>query len=233
MKNKEVLKTLFPSADGQALESLALTLIMNDNSEYSHLQRCEYYSNRLKKMGKNVKIGKGVKIVNPQYIELGDNVTVCDDVTIIARGVGGIKIDDGVMLCERVYLDTERADEGYIHIGKNVYVGTGTTLFGHVGLEIGDHSLLAQNITLTPYSHIFDDPYALIATQGGHTRKVTLGRDCYIGMGVCIMYSADIGEGSVVGAGSVVVKPIPPYSVAVGNPAKVIRKREKIKKETL
>ena len=44
-------------------------------------------------------------------------------------------------------------------------------------------------------------------------------------MGVDIMYSGNIGEGSVVGAGSVVVKSIPPYSVAVGNPAKVIKKR--------
>ena len=62
--------------------------------------------------------------------------------------------------------------------------------------------------------------------QGGHSRKVSIGRDVYIGMGVCVMYSADIGDGSVIGAGSVVVKPIPPYSVAVGNPAKVIRERK-------
>ena len=119
MKNKEFsLQNLFPDADGEALESLALTLIMNDNSRYSHLKRCEYYSNKLKKAGKDLKIGKGVKIVNPEYIEIGDNVTISDDVTIICRGTGGIKIDDNVTLCERVYLDTERADEGYIHIGN-------------------------------------------------------------------------------------------------------------------
>jgi len=106
-----------------------------------------------------------------------------------------------------------------------VYIGTGTTLFGHMGLEIGDHALLAQNITLTPYSHYYDDPNANIITQGGRCQKVTIGRDVYIGMGVCIMYSGSVGDGSVVGAGSVVVKPIPEYSVAVGNPAKVIKKR--------
>lgn len=44
-------------------------------------------------------------------------------------------------------------------------------------------------------------------------------------MGVCVMYSGDIGEGSVVGASSVVVKPIPPYSIAVGVPAKVVKQR--------
>ena len=127
---------------------------------------------------------------------------------------------------ERVYLDTQTADEGYIRIGDMVYIGTGTTMFGHVGLEIGDNSLLAQNITLTPYSHIFDKPDDIIWNQGGHMQKVTIGQDCYIGMGVCIMYTGSIGDGSVIGAGSTVVKPIPPYSVAVGTPAKVIKKRE-------
>ena len=46
-------------------------------------------------------------------------------------------------------------------------------------------------------------------------------------MNVCVLYSADIGEGSVVGSGAVVVKTLPPYSVAVGNPARVIRSRKK------
>ena len=60
-----------------------------------------------------------------------------------------------------------------------------------------------------------------------NAKKVTIGNDCYIGMGVCIMYTGDIGDGSVVGAGSTVVKPIEPYSVAVGCPARVIKKRGK------
>lgn len=108
-----------------------------------------------------------------------------------------------------------------------MYIGTGTTLFGHSGMEIGEHALLAQNITITPYSHIFEDPDDYIINQGGHTRKVTIGKDAYLGMNVCVLYSADVGQGSVIGSGSVVVKSIPPYSVAVGNPAKVIRKRGK------
>lgn len=206
-------------------ESFYRTAILQDRSEYAARLREAYYRTKLKHMGENVRIGAGVKIVNPEYISLGDNVTVCDGATLIARGPGGITVGSHVTLNDRVYLDTERADDGYIVIGGHVYIGTGTTLFGHVGLEIGEHVLMAQNITLTPYSHIFEDPDRPIIEQGGHTRKVTIGRDVYVGMGVTIMYTGDIGEGSVIGAGSVVVKPIPPYSVAVGDPAKVIRKR--------
>lgn len=206
-------------------EEFLKTLFMNTDAEFCAEARIQYYKSKLKHMGENVRIGTGVKLVNPEYISFGDDVTIMDDVTIIARGEGGVEIGDGTKLCQRVYLDTEIRDSGYIKIGKRVYIGTGTTLFGHKGLEIGDFTLMAQNITLTPYSHIFDNPNEIIRAQGGNSEKVTIGKDCYIGMGVTIMYSGDIGDGSVVGSGALVVKPIPPYSVAVGVPAKPIKKR--------
>ncbi len=219
-------ESAFQNADPETRESLYKTLFLHDNSPYTRQVRMEYYRTQFKSMGEGCYIGRNVTIINPQYISLGDHVQLSDGVTLIARGEGGITLSDGVRLQHRVYLDTESKDNGYIHVGKQVYIGTGTTLFGHKGLEIGDHCLLAQNITLTPYSHIFSDPNATIYGQGGHSKKVTIGRDCYVGMGCCILYSGDIGEGSVIGSGSVVVKPIPAYSVAVGNPAKVIRRRE-------
>ena len=215
----------YKNMPNEARESFFMSIFMNDPSEYAAKVRLDYYKSKLKHMGENVRIGVGVKIVNPGFISLGDNVRIADHCTLIARGEGGITIGDNVNINDRVYLDTESSETGYIKIENDVYIGTGTTLFGHKGLEIGDHVLMAQNITLTPYSHIFDDPDYNIITQGGHSKKVVIGRDSYIGMRSTIMYSGDIGEGSVIGAGSVVVKPIPPYSVAVGCPAKVIRKR--------
>ena len=215
----------FENLNEEQKESFYKTVFMNDPSAHAALTRKEYYRTKFKSMGTKVYIGVGVKIVNPQYISIGENVCISDGVTLIARGEGGITIGDNVSIRDRVYLDTEDKNTGYIKIGSHVYIGTGTTLFGHKGLEIGDHSLLAQNITLPPYSHHYADPDANIITQGGHCKKVTIGKDVYIGMGCCIMDSGDIGDGSVIGAGSVVTRPVPPYSVAVGNPAKVIKKR--------
>ena len=205
-------------------ESFYRTVFLHDTSAYAAAKRVEYYKTQFKSMGENVRIGVGVKIQNPELITIDDNVKICDGATLIARPESEIYIGKNTVINDRVYLDTEQKG-GYIRIENDVYIGTGTTLFGHRGLEIGDHVLMAQNITLTPYSHIFDKPDVNIIRQNGHSKKVVIGRDSYIGMGVCIMYSGDIGEGSVVGAGSVVVKPIPPYSVAVGCPAKVIKKR--------
>ena len=205
-------------------ESFYRTVFMNDTSEYAQKKRNEYYKSVLRHMGENVRIGVGVKIQNPELITIDDNVKICDGATLIARPESEIYIGKNTVINDRVYLDTEQKG-GYIRIENDVYIGTGTTLFGHRGLEIGDHVLMAQNITLTPYSHIFDKPDVNIIRQNGHSKKVVIGRDSYIGMGVCIMYSGDIGEGSVIAAGAVVVKPIPPYSVAVGCPAKVIKRR--------
>ena len=216
----------FNSLNEQEREAFYKSVFMNMEGDNAAEARNLYYKEKLKSMGEGVYIGRGVKIVNPQFISLGSNVTINDGCTLIATNEAGISIADGASLKDRVYLDTETA-EGYIKIGQAVYIGTGCMLHGHQGLEIGDHSLLAQNITITPYSHKFDDCNDTIIKQGGHTRKVTVGRDCYIGMGCCLVYSADIGDGSVVGSGSVVVHTIPPYSVAVGVPAKVIRERGK------
>ena len=216
----------FENAPDDVKESIYKDFILNNNSDYCKELRMVYYKKVLKHMGENVFIDKNVEIINPQWVSLGDNVKIHQGVTLIAKGEGGITIGNNSRLKERVLLDTENPKTGYINIANDVYVGTGTTFFGHEGLEIGEFTLIAQNVTCTPYSHIFENPDLFIYQQGGHSKKVTIGSDVYIGMGVNIMYSGDIGKGSVVGAGSVVVKPIPPYSVAVGNPAKVIKERK-------
>lgn len=206
------------------MEAFYRTIFLQMDTPYAAQLRRDYYAGQLRYLGTNVSIGCGVKFVNPQFISLGDNVCLDDHCTLIARAERGITLGEGTTMKYGVYLDTE-GEDGYIEIGQRVYIGTGSCLHGHQGLEIGDDTLMAQNITITPYSHKFDDPTQLISVQGGNTRKMTIGRDCYVGKSVSIVYSADIGDGAVIGAGSVVVKSIPRYSVAVGVPAKVIRKR--------
>ncbi|MEI6808219.1 MAG: acyltransferase [bacterium] len=206
------------------LEAYHRAVFMNMDTPYAATQRYAYYAGLLRQMGTNIQIGCGVKFVNPEHISLGDNVSVGDHCVLVARSERGISLGDAVNLKYGVYLDTEGA-EGYIEIDRRAYIGTGCCLHGHKGLEIGEDTLLAQNITITPYSHKFEDPTLPIIKQGGHSRKITIGRDCYLGMCVSVLYSADIGEGSVIGSGSVIVKSIPPFSVAVGVPARVIHRR--------
>ena len=223
---KDFFEKAYLNMDEVAKESFYKTVFMMDDSEYAKGVRQDYYKSVLKYLGEGVKIGKNVKIVNPQYVSIGNGVEIMDDVTIIARGEGGITIGDNVMIGDRVYLDTQTEEWGYINIGKSTYIGTGTIMFGHVGLDIGSDVLIAQSVNLTTYSHKFDAPDKLIKLQGGHMQKVTIGDDVYIGMGCKIMYSGSIGDGAIIGCGAEVNKAIPPYSVAVGVPAKVIKNRK-------
>ena len=220
----DIFTKAFEALSVEELEAHHRTVFMQIDTPLAAELRLKHYAGLLRHTGENVRIGCGVKFVNPQCISLGDNVTIDDHCTLVARSERGITLSEGVSLKYGVYLDTE-GDAGYIEIGRRVYIATGCCLHGHQGLEIGDDTLLAQNITITPYSHKFEDEAQPIIKQGGHSRKITIGRDSYLGMCVCVLCFADIGDGSVIGAGSVVVKTIPPFSVAVGVPAKVIRQR--------
>jgi acetyltransferase-like isoleucine patch superfamily enzyme len=107
-------------------------------------------------------------------------------------------------------------------IGRRVYVGTGCTL-GLVTLE--DDVLLASNVDVISGTghHNFEDPDTPVREQGGVYQRVTVGADSWIGNRAVVM--ADVGPRCVVGAGSVVTKPLPEASIAVGSPARVVGRR--------
>ncbi len=109
-----------------------------------------------------------------------------------------------------------------IKIGKNFGIGV-YTLIGYA--HIGDKVAIGNKVSILSggRQHNFDDPEVGILEKDGVYSFVTIGDNVFIGENSVVM--ANIGEKSIIGAGSVVVKDIPPYSVAVGNPAKVIKKR--------
>ncbi len=108
-------------------------------------------------------------------------------------------------------------------IGRRVYIGTNCTL-GLVTIE--DDVLIASNVDVLSGSsqHRYDDPRLPIREQGGSFTRVTVGADSWIGNRTVVM--ADVGAGSVIGAGSVVTKAIPPRSLAVGAPARPVGRRD-------
>jgi Acetyltransferase (isoleucine patch superfamily) len=108
-------------------------------------------------------------------------------------------------------------------IGNHVWIGT-YNVFGRV--DIGDFTLTAQGCHFLSGSHHhgIDDLNTPIMYQPGQAERIKIGPDIWVGANVTVM--ANIGHGCVIGAGSVVTKDIPPYSVAMGNPAHIIRSRK-------
>lgn len=110
---------------------------------------------------------------------------------------------------------------GELIIGDYTRIGINNTLIGPV--KIGNHVNLAQNVTITGLNHNFRDVTKRIDEQGVSTNLVTIEDDVWIGANAVILAGVKIGRHTVIGAGSVVSHDIPPYSICVGSPAKVIK----------
>ncbi len=110
-----------------------------------------------------------------------------------------------------------------IVLGDHVNLMFHVTLLCASRLTIGAHTTLASHVLVTTENHGIDpegDDYML---QELVSRDVTIGEYCWLGERVCVLPGVTIGDRSIIGAGSVVTHDIPAYSIAVGNPARVIK----------
>ncbi len=135
---------------------------------------------------------------------------------IIMELLGSVK---GNFLIEQPFL----CDYGYnIHIGDNFYANHNLVILDGATVKFGDNVFVAPNCGFYTAGHPID---AAERNKGlEYARPITVGNDVWIGGNVCVLPGVTIGDDCVIGAGSVVVKDIPPHSVAVGNPCKVIKK---------
>lgn len=199
--------------------------------------RKTFYPKLFRKVGRGVIFGRNITIRNPQNIILGNRVVIDDYSVIDARGAG----DEGVYIGDDVIVNRNssiQAKLGSIHIGEGTDVGMFTVIHSQGGVRIGKMITLGggckisggmfqidrdSNETSTDEEFInsFTAREQVRSTKG----PIVIGDKCIFGMGVIILDGANIGEGCVIGAGSVVIKDIPEYSVAAGVPCKVIRKR--------
>jgi galactoside O-acetyltransferase len=114
---------------------------------------------------------------------------------------------------------------GNVAIRDNAYIGPNSVLLGEGGIEVGTNCEVAPGVVITSQQHTYGRLDIPIKEQPAEMGKVTLEDDVWLGCNSSILPGVRIGKGSIVGAGAVVTKDIPPYSVAVGVPAKVIKKR--------
>jgi len=110
---------------------------------------------------------------------------------------------------------------GDVLIGDNTLIGMSNVIIGPV--TIGNDVILAQNIVVSALNHEYRDVTLPIHAQKILTAPIVIEDDCWIAANAVITAGVTIGKHSVVAANAVVTKNIPPYSVAVGNPAKVIK----------
>lgn len=109
----------------------------------------------------------------------------------------------------------------HVHFGKNVYANFSLTAVDDTHIYVGDYTMLGPNVTLATAGH----PILPELREEGYqfNMPIHIGKNCWLGAGVCVMPGVTIGDNVVIGAGSVVTKDIPSNVVAFGTPCQVVR----------
>lgn len=163
--------------------------------------------------GSNIKISFSAKLEPNVYLKL----------TPLGIKYGRIEINKNCEINRGTVIKTYG---GNIIINQNVFVGECVIIYGHGGISIGDNTLIAMHTCIVSSNHAMPGTEELIRSKPDILLPVKIGTDVWIGAGCKILGGVTIGNGCVVGAGSVVTKDLPPFSISVGNPAKVIKYRE-------
>ena len=168
-----------------------------------------------------------VRLLCPANIRLGKNVYLDSQVYLHALPAG-ITIGEGTSLMHgtifHVFNFRDLPHAG-ITVGKNCFFGEYTCIRGQGGVHIGDGVYTGTQVQIAAVNHVYSDPDVFIKDQGITAEGITIEDDVWLGSNVVVVDGVTIGKGCVVGAGAVVTKDLPPYSVAVGVPAKIVKDR--------
>lgn len=147
-------------------------------------------------------------LMNVQYIRIGASTVLGPQIALSAGMVQG----------QQCVSDT------VVSIGDRCLIGRGSGIVGHLSIEIGDDVWTGHHVYITDQNHGFADPTRPISQQMQPERPVRIGAGSWIGHGSVILPGTTIGCNVVIGANSVVSGEIPDHSVAVGAPARVVKR---------
>jgi acetyltransferase-like isoleucine patch superfamily enzyme len=175
-------------------------------------------------MGRGVIVGRNVTFRHPSKIRLGDGVVADDGAVLDAKGQGnrGIEIGPGAFIGRNTIVYCKGGD---ITLGARVNLAANCQVFSSNSLTVGEGTMVgafSYFLSGGEYDLASAVPFA---DQAGMETKgpLAIGSNCWIGAHVTILDGACVGNHVVIGAGAVVNKPIPPNSLAVGVPARVVR----------
>ncbi len=148
-------------------------------------------------------------------VELNAQYHTPEEIREIMRRLTGRQIDDSFRLFPPFYTDFGKN----IHIGKDVFINSGCHFQDQGGIEIGDGAMIGHNVVLATVNHDLNPAQ----NRKLHYAPIQIGAHVWIGSNATVLSGVTIGAWSVVAAGAVVTRDVPPYTVVGGVPAKIIR----------
>lgn len=180
-----------------------------------------YLKTCLGHLGQDTDIDPSLWLENPDKVEFHDEVQVRRGVVMDGRTSldrPGIVLREGVHIKEYAYLD---AYGGFIWCGEGVRIGQHSIIAGHGGVTFEKWSGVAGLSYVISASHTFDDTSVPFVLQPEIKKGIRIGEGVWGASGIIILDGVTIGHHSVIGAGSVVRKDVEPFSVVLGNPARL------------
>jgi acetyltransferase-like isoleucine patch superfamily enzyme len=170
--------------------------------------------------------GLRVEIQGPGRFKYGSGVRVGEGTRLDLSKGSALEIGDAVSISRSVHLAP--GPGGHILIGGRSAIQDDCRIYGDV--TIGPSCVFAPNVFVSAGTHVFDAlPHLPIQEQDrvapAASRPIQIFGDCWFGINSVVMPGIKIGRGCVIGANSVVTADLPPFNVAVGNPAKIVRER--------
>ncbi|WP_193194667.1 acyltransferase [Nostoc sp. MG11] len=183
------------------------------------------YRSIFAQIGSSVYIQNGVEFMGTSCIEIGNSVYIFKGVRIDGKGHQNNRVILGNGVAIERNVDIGCLEDTCIHIDDDTFIGPDVCIEGPGDIKIGRQCMIAAHSGIYANNHNFADPIEPIKYQGVTRKGIVIEDDCWLGHGVTVLDGVTIGKGSVIGAGAVVNKDIPPFSVAVGLPARVIKSR--------
>ena len=195
--------------------------IRNSGSMLRHA----FWRHRLGSLGAHPDIQPGAHFEYPNNILVGEKCRIARQVIMRANTdeKPGIDIANEVSVQENVLINTNR---GFVSIGHGSWIGPCSVISGNGGVDIGENVMIASHCAINTVSHNHCRTDIPMRDQGLNCDPVMIGDDVWIGIGAIILQGIRIGRGSIIGAGSVVTRDIPPFSIAMGTPARVTGNRQ-------
>ena len=179
---------------------------------------------QFEQLGANVDIQPSAHFEYASRIQMGEDCSVARLALIRANTADNrrIRLGNRVSVRENTLIS---ANQGHVSIGDDTWLGPNSIIYGNGGVDIGAHVLIASHCVITTVSHKFDRTDIPINCQGISTDPIVIEDDVWLGTGAVILQGVRIGRGCIIGAGAVVTKSLPPYSIALGVPARIAGNR--------
>lgn len=211
----------------QRFKELMITTLLGDLPTITFGPQLRKLMYRLifNQVGNQVFIQHGVELINASSIEIGNQVNIFKGVRLDAKGHdhNRLYIGHGVSIERNV--DIGSMADTIIYIDDHTYIAPHVSIAGPGNVKIGKNCMIASHCGIYANNHVFTDVSLPIKDQGVTRQGIVIEDNCWLGHAVTVLDGVTIGQGSIIGAGAVVNKNIPPYSIAVGVPAKVIKSR--------